>query len=143
MQTPNLLVTQLHGIDGRGVHAWFDSNVNISGMFVGNSAIMDGGGVYAVSHSNLKFSENTKFIDNSAGRNGGGVYAEPYSNLYISGTFTGNSASDSGGGVYVQANSHIVISGNITFIHNSVSGSDGEFYGESDGHGGGIFFRRK
>ena len=127
------------GNNGGGVYAWFNSNMNISGMFIGNSAIMDGGGVYAVSHSNLTFSENTKFIDNSAGRNGGGVYAEPYSNLYISGTFTGNSASDSGGGVYVQANSHIVISGNTTFIHNSVSGTDGEFYGESDGHGGGIF----
>ena len=62
--------------------------------------------------------------------------------MYISGTFTDNSASDGGGGVYVQANSHIiVISGNTTFIHNSVSGTDGEFYGESDGHRGGILIR--
>ena len=64
-----------------------NSNVSLNGTFIRNYAI-DGGGIFAWSHSNVNINGDTTFIGNLANVQGGGVYTESNSNMTINGNTT-------------------------------------------------------
>ena len=90
--------------------------------FIGNSANVDGGGVSALSSSNVYISGNTTFIGNSASYGDGGAVSVLCSNVYIKGNavFSSNAARI-GGCVLVQKNytsiASLNLDGNIIFTN--------------------------
>ena len=64
------------------------SRPGVRGLFSGNSANGEGGGVCAEPGSNVDISGNTTFSGNSANGEGGGVCTEPGSNVKINGNTT-------------------------------------------------------
>ena len=116
------------------------SNVYIRGntTFSGNSAMRDGGGVYAWDSSDVAISGNATFGGNSARNGGGGAVSVLCSNVYISGNamFSRNFARV-GGCVFVQryhqycsstSTVSLNLDGNVNFTNCSATNDGGAIH---------------
>ena len=108
---------------------------NGTNNFISNSANSDGGAIYAVTYSSLKFIGTTDFSNNSAkGASGGAIYAKITVSLTFIGTndFSNNTAKFSGGAVYTYDNAMITFSNSNSFTNNSANGNGGAIYAASN-----------
>ncbi len=116
------------------------SSLTVKGAsrFTGNTATLEGGGIYAGAKVATTIGDNGAdkqviFTGNRAlDGNGGGVYAAgPTLNVFNS-TFDSNSASDNGGGIYTTANT-------VATIGNRLRTDKVSFWSNSALNGGGVF----
>eukprot|EP00752_Nemacystus_decipiens_P005317 g4823.t1 len=120
-------MTLAHGnaSSGGAINA-FEASVSFSGSisFISNSAVDDGGAIFAGSLSSIFWiGDGTQFISNSAGGSGGAIYVDNNSPITWYGDdtlFISNSAGGSGGAIFVDFFSTIAWYGDDTqFISNS------------------------
>ena len=90
--------------------------------FIGNSAMLRGGGLVNRNESDASI-ENVTFISNSTAGNGGGMYTIDSSPTLMRVTFYGNSADQDGGGL-LNFESHPLLV-NVLFSGNSAGGNGG------------------
>jgi parallel beta-helix repeat protein/predicted outer membrane repeat protein len=93
-------------------------------VFTGNSATLNGGGMYNYDHSSPMVT-NCVFTGNSAGNWGGGIDCQEYSSPIITNcVIANNSAGNSGGGIYSHMTPAPIITNN-TIVKNSAGNSGG------------------
>ncbi|MDQ4122566.1 MAG: hypothetical protein M3209_14100 [Acidobacteriota bacterium] len=80
-------------LDGGGIYVSTGDSLTINNSTIsGNNATGDGGGIYGNASSTVSVS-NTTVSNNTAGKNGGGAYSDDGSTLTVSGSiFSGNTA---------------------------------------------------
>ena len=92
-----------------GAIQWSGANGTLSSsIFTGNTAGVNGGGVYWLGVAgNGKIIEST-FNNNAAGDRGGGVFWSGANGILVGSSFTNNTSRRNGGGVYWNARGYMV-----------------------------------
>ena len=144
--------------NGGGLYLYADSGTMTGGTISGNTATINGGGVWSTHASTTFTVKGGKIENNTANQNGGGVYADNNSTIkiidagkndaqgnLITGSVNNNTAMN-GGGVFVTGGADLsVVNGHI--IENTAKGTpanlttalmQGNNFGYLKGVGGGI-----
>lgn len=123
-------ITGGNATSGGGIYN-FNSSPTISNTIItGNSAALDGGGIYNLYNSSPTII-NSILTGNNAGRDGGGIYYSIGGLTTIANTtVTGNNAGHNGGGIYLYLSSLLTINNSTISVNNA------------DFTGGGIYINR-
>ena len=117
--TDTLVLDNIASRDGGGLTDWAGRTDLIGGMFAGNSAGGNGGGVNA---NNSLSINGTQFISNTAANGGGLLQWNPgYTVTVTNARFERNHSGDNGGGLYVSGNTALT----NTQVLSSTAGNNG------------------
>ena len=106
--------------------------------FLDNTALHDGGGIYATEGASIKFFNANEYENYLNGGYGG--FAHRTGTSY-GGGFSRNIANNSGGGIAMSSNAYMEMFGGGTFIENEARGTVAVADYEFSGEGGAIFMR--
>jgi predicted outer membrane repeat protein len=136
-QVLGLLTSELSRFD----RMYFISSFFGGTVFSGNTARVNGGGLYSIGSGYSLLLDGVNFIHNNASSDGGGAYFSGvgYFVSLVDTIFNGNTARVSGGGLYSIGSGYSLLLDGVNFIHNNAISDGGGLYFGGDGFSVSVF----